>query len=276
MKIAVLSDVHGNVPALDAVLADIDAWRPDEIIVNGDLVNRGPCSLAALRMLRERAPAGRVLAGNHERFVLASADAPADPSDPTYELDLMAAWSARQLGAALAGLRAVPAHIDLTGMEGGSSLHITHGSRLGDRDGIHPETDGDELARKLGDPRALFVSSHTHRAFIRPFNGRLLANTGSVGQPMDRDRRASYARLTFRAGAWSAEIVRVAYHHERAERDFHDSGFLDECGPITQLILRELREARAHVAPWRRRFLTAVKQREIGVGAAVEQYLAQL
>jgi hypothetical protein len=93
---------------------------------------------------------------------------------------------------------------------------------------------------------------------------------------MDGDPRASYARLTFHDGEWSAHIERVAYQRERAQRDFHDSGFLDECGPITQLILRELREARAHIAPWRRRFLAAVKQREIGLADAVEAYLAQL
>ncbi len=276
MKIAVLSDIHGNVPALEAVLEDIERWQPDEVIVNGDLVNRGPLSLDALRLLQQRVPSSRMLMGNHERFVLSSVDNPSTPDQPTYELDLMAGWSARQLGDEVESLRRFPTHIDLTDLEGGSSLHITHGSRLGDREGIHPETEGDELARKLGEPRALFVSSHTHRAFIRDFNGALVTNTGSVGQPMDRDTRASYARLTFRRGQWNAEIQRVPYHRERAEQDFRDSGFVAECGAITQLILRELREARAHVAPWRRRFLAAVKQREVSVGDAVAQYLLQL
>lgn len=273
MKIAILSDVHGNIPALEAVLEDIERWRPDEIVVNGDLVNRGPYSLAGLQLLRQRAPASRLLMGNHERFVLSSVDEPPDPGHPTYELDRMASWSARQLGAEVDTLRGLPAHIDLADLEGGSSLYITHGSRLGDREGIHPQTDGEELARKLGDPRALFVSSHTHHAFIRYFNGCIVTNTGSVGQPMDGDARASYGRFVFHHGQWIADIARVDYNRDRAQRDFHDSGFLDECGPITHLILRELREARAHIAPWRRRFLAAVRQGHVTVAAAVESYL---
>ncbi len=275
MKIAVLSDIHGNVPALEAVLDDIERWRPDDIVVNGDLVNRGPYSLAGLQLLQQRAPACRLLMGNHERFVISSVDVPPDAGHPTYELDRMALWSARQLGSAVDTLRALPTHIDLTGLDGGSSLHITHGSRLGDREGIHPETDGEELARKLGDRRALFVSSHTHRAFIRYFNGSIVTNTGSVGQPMDGDVRASYGRFVFRDGEWHADIARVAYDRERAQRDFHDSGFLAECGPVTQLILRELREARAHIAPWRRRFLATVKQGQLSVAVAVETYLRE-
>ena len=63
MRIAVLSDIHGNLPALRAVLADIDSWRPDLVILNGDLVNRGPSSLECLEIIAVMREASAALTG---------------------------------------------------------------------------------------------------------------------------------------------------------------------------------------------------------------------
>jgi predicted phosphodiesterase len=276
VKIAVLSDIHGNVPALDAVLDDIAGWNPDEVIVNGDLVSRGPNSLECLRLLEKRVPASRRLAGNHEEYVLACADHPPSSGDPDYDLHRFALWTARRLGAAVDVLRGLENHVDLTGLEGGSSLHVTHGSRLGNRSGVAPETSDEELALRLGDARDLFVGSHTHRPMIRHFNGNLVVNTGSVGQPFDGDPRAAYGRLTFTRGRWRAEIARVAYNRSRAEQDFADSGFVDECGPLARLILREFIECRMLVGPWMKVYREAVRSRQLTVTEAVEEYLASL
>jgi predicted phosphodiesterase len=276
VKIAVLSDIHGNVPALEAVLDDIERWRPDEVIVNGDVVSRGPYSLACLRLLQARLPDSRLLTGNHETYVLACVDRPPTPDEPTYDISRFAQWTASQLGAAVDELRGWGDHVDLAGLEGDSSVHVTHGSRLGNRSGITPETSDDDLAKKLGDPRALFIGSHTHRPLIREFNGKLVVNTGSVGQPFDGDARAAYGRFMFARGQWQAEIARLAYDKPRAERDFADSGFLDECGPLARMILRELRECRMLVGPWMGRYLEPIKAREVTVAEAVEEYLLSL
>jgi len=276
MKIAVLSDVHGNVPALEAVLADIERWQADEVIVNGDLVSRGPYSLACLDVLRTRVPGCRTLAGNHETYVLSCRDQPPAAEEPTYEISRFACWTADKLGSAVEQLRDWSESIDRTGLEGGSSVHITHGSRLGNRSGITPETDDDELARRVGDPRALFVGSHTHRPLLREFNGGLVVNTGSVGQPFDGDPRAAYGRFTFQGGAWQAEIARVEYDKARAERDFAESGFLEECGPLAHLILREVRECRMLVGRWMGLYQGAIKNREISVAEAIDRYMQSL
>lgn len=68
-------------------------------------------------------------------------------------------------------------------------------------------------------------------------------NTGAAGLPFDGDPRASYAQLTWRHGAWHAEIIRLAYDRERAERDFVETGFLEEIPGFAQLVLMELRLA---------------------------------
>lgn len=276
MKIAVVSDIHGNVPALQAVLEDIEHWGPDELIVNGDLVSRGPYSLACLRLLQAQSAPAHYLRGNHEDLVLACADGGPDPEDPTFDLRRFAHWTAEQLGDALEDLRGWGEHIDLTALEGGASVHVTHGSRLGNRDGIFPETDDEALRRKLGDPRDLFIASHTHKPLLRPFGDTLVVNVGSVGQPFDQDPRAAYGRFAFRRGRWRAEIKRIAFDRAQALRDLEDSGFLDAGGPVTRLIRHELQHTRMQVGKWAVRYLPAVKAGEISVAASVDAYLDSL
>lgn len=275
MKIAVLSDVHGNLPALEAVLDDIARWQPDEVIVNGDLVNRGPLSLEVLQLMQREYPEARLLRGNHENWLVRSSSLAPDLESHTYEIDRFAYFALRQLGKKIDDIAHWDDHLDLTDLEGGS-LHITHGSRKGDRHGISPETEGDELIERLGDPRDLFVGSHTHRAFRRLHNGNQVVNTGSVGQPFDSDERAAYVQLQFLGGRWQVQGVRVAYDRERAIRDFQQSGFLDQGGALTRVIFREFLEARVHVGPWRRKYLAAVQAGEISVVDAVERYLGEL
>lgn len=276
MKLAVISDVHGNVPALAAVLDDIEQWQPDAMAVNGDLVNRGPYSLTCIRMVQERFPGCHLLKGNHEAYVLHCSDTAVNTDSLTYDIDRFAHWTVARLGAAVAELRNWDDHWDLTSLEGGASLHVTHGSRLGNRDGISVRTSDEDLPAKLGDPRDLFIGSHTHRPLKRRFNGTLVVNTGSVGQPMDGDGRAAYGRFTLCASGWQADITRVAYDKAQAERDFVASGFLEEGGPIVPMILLELQQCRPHLGPWRRAYLEAVKAGKITVRASIDAYLKTL
>ena len=272
MKLAVLSDVHGNVPALAAVLEDIAAWGADQVIVNGDLVSRGPCSLDCLRLLRRELPDVHLLGGNHESYVLHCVDTPEDPASPTHDIDRFARWAAAELGAAVEEIRAWGDHLELTGLEAGASVHITHGSRLGNREGVSARLSDAELAQRVGDPRDLFIGSHTHKPMLRAREGNLVVNTGSVGQPMDGDPRAAYGRFTLRGGRWQAQIRRVAYDKARAEQDFIDTGFLEEAGPIPGLIHLELQQSRAHLGPWRREYLAAIKAGEINVVESIARY----
>jgi len=276
MKIAVLSDVHGNVPALEAVLEDIAAWQPDRVIVNGDLINRGPDSPGVYRLLLSQVPQAILVKGNHETFTLRCADRPIPPrDDPRHDLEGFGRYTVRQMGQALDEVRPWPDHLDFTTDDGGS-IHITHGSRLGNREGILPETEGEELRAKLGEQRDLFIASHTHKPFIRHVDETLVVNTGSVGAPFDRDPRASYGQLLFDGERWRAVIVRVAFDRQRAEQSFERCGFLDEGGPFARIMLTELRQSRGHMGPWMRQYHAAVMAGEISVAAGVDAYLAQL
>lgn len=272
MKLAVLSDIHGNLPALEVVLEDIACWQPDHVIVNGDLINRGPYSLGGLRLVQQFFPDFTGLKGNHESYVLASAEKPHEPGEPAYEMRRFTHWTAEQMAAELDAIAAWGDSLDLTGPDGGT-VHITHGSRLGNRDGISPSTDDETLAEKIGEPPQLFIGSHTHRPLVKHFNGTLVVNTGSVGTPLDDDPRAAYGRFTHHNGEWQAEITRLEFDRQRADRDFYDSGLMDQGGPIARLILEELRQSRMIVGPWMRRFHSAVLEGEIGLEQAVEEHL---
>ena len=271
MKIAVLSDIHGNRAALEAVLEDVAAWQPDRLIVNGDLVNRGPYSLECVKMLQRAFPDVYLLRGNHEDFVLSCAVAH-DPEHHAYDLRRFAHWTYDQLGAMNDEMAQWAESLDLDDLEGGS-VHITHASVHSNRDGIHPYTSEAELAGKIPEQRDLFITSHTHKPLIRRFNATLVVNTGSVGAPFDGIAKAAYARLRFSAGRWHEEIRRVPFDRVRAERDFSTSGLLDEGGPLTQLMLRELRESRVIIGYWMREYYEAVKAGQISVEQSIREFL---
>ncbi|HEY0634984.1 MAG TPA: metallophosphoesterase family protein [Gammaproteobacteria bacterium] len=272
MKLAVLSDVHGNLPALEAVAEELLRWRPDRIVINGDLINRGPNSLACLQLLQRAFPTIELLKGNHEEFVLSCAARDDHPHHPTFELRRFAHWTHAQLGEAMQQIAQWPDHLDEASLAG--SLHITHASRRGKRDGISQRTTDEELAEKLGERRSLFITSHTHKPLIRRFDTTLIVNTGSVGSPSDHDPRAAYGRFQFDGHAWHAEIARIAFDRERALRDFSASGFIEQGGALTRLMREELRHARIFVGPWNERYLEAVLTGTIDVASAVQQFLA--
>jgi predicted phosphodiesterase len=276
MKIAVLSDVHGNRPALEAVLEHMLQWGPDRVIVNGDLINRGPCSLHVLQLLLQTYPQTTFLKGNHECFVLACARDEEPRAGPIYEMRKFTHWTYDQIGGELLDrIGNWEDGLDL-GELGGGELHITHGTCLGNRDGITPRTRDHELADKLGDRRGLFITSHTHWPFIREYRGTSVVNSGSVGAPFDQDHRAAYLQLSLTRGRWDTEIVRLDYDRALAERDYRQSGFLDAGGPMTRIMLMELRYSRGLIGPWMRNYETAVLRGEITLEQSVDIHLDRM
>jgi predicted phosphodiesterase len=272
MKLAVISDIHGNLPALEEVLDDLLSWGPDQVIINGDVINRGPDSVGCLQLIEQQLNGCHILKGNHEEFILECAEKSFTAGNQRHELRRFAHWTIEQLGDRLQQVRDWLEELDLTDPDGGE-LHITHGTRLGKRDGIGQKTAAEKLPAKLGDPKQLFITAHTHQPLVLDYQGTLVVNTGSVGSPFDRDPRAAYGRFSFHGGRWNAEIIRLAYDRARTERAYEESGFLQQGGPFARILLTELRQSRGHMAPWMRRYEQAVLDGEISVEKAVSEYL---
>lgn len=277
MKIAVISDIHGNLPALRAVAADVAAWQPDRTIVDGDIVNRGPRSRDCLRFALERQEAShwRLLRGNHEDYLLECAE-PGFLEDRTdFEIKRFAYWAYQQLNGEVDLLAALPQQYSWFAPDN-SEFRVVHASMGNNRLGIYTKSEDEDLREQIAPPPAVFVTAHTHQPLLRTVDETLIVNVGSVGAPFDLDWRPSYGRFTWDAtGGWQAEIVRVPYDRAQIERDYVETGFLEEGGPLAQLMLVELRKARGLIFRWALTYEAAVRNHEISLRESVERILRE-
>jgi predicted phosphodiesterase len=275
VKIALIADIHANLQALHAVVDDIGRWLPDQLVVLGDVINRGPRPRECLEFVLQRqlAAGWLVTIGNHEEYVIRQCRQP-DQTEQMRDLFLPSRWTGLQIGES--GVGAVeqwPFSVTLPGPEG-SEVRGTHASMLHTRDGVFPDTSDAELRAKIGTPQPdVLAVGHTHVPLVRTLDHALVVNAGAVGMPFDGDPRASYAQLEWRAQAWHARIVRLDYDRGRSERDFVDSGFLEEGGELTRVMLWERRLARGLLFEWTRDYEAAVLDGELTVAQSVNEYL---
>jgi len=226
MRIAALSDIHGNLPALEAVLAELTGERVDLIVNLGDIL-AGPLwprETAAL-LMQQGWP---TIAGNHERQMLdARAQSPSDAFAARALTEAQRGWLAALPGGALLG-----------------EVQLTHGSPRSDLEylletvtgGAHPgvraATRG-EVAERLGHPSghhaaALVLCGHSHVPRLMALDGALIVNPGSVGLPAyDHDQphehvvengspHARWALVERKAGRWQAQLRATAYDWDAA------------------------------------------------------------
>jgi len=227
--LALIYDVHGNRPALDAVLADAAAQGADAYLVGGDVALFGPWPQDTVARLRELAPATWIR-GNGERWT-------ADPGAAPEPVRAATHAAAAALGDALvAELDALPQSARLP-----HGTRAWHGSPVSDVRSFLPEPADDEAELLEGVRDARLVFGHTHLPFARTSDvgGVELVNPGSVGMPLDGDHRAAYA-LMHDDGA--IEHRRVAYDHEAVPAALRER--FDDADGWVQRILHRLDHAR--------------------------------
>jgi len=274
MKIAALADIHANFRALETVIDHLERWEPDAVLVAGDIVNRGPRSLRCLEQIEEkRQTAGwQVIRGNHEDYVIERGH-PNDPkSGPFYEMIRPIHFTYNQLHGDVSTLEALPQQISLDYGSAGE-VRVLHASVLGNRDGIYPETNDRQLEKKIAPAPAVFITGHTHRPLVRQLGGTLVVNVGSVGLPFDGDTRAGYAQIVWQNEKWQAEIIRLEYDLQAAEQDFYTSGFMEQGGPLTELILIEMQTGMGQLYQWVEKYSQLIKQGKISIEQATHEFL---
>jgi predicted phosphodiesterase len=213
MRIGLLSDVHGNLVALEAVLADMRRRGPfDALVVAGDLVWEGPWPAEVVDRVRQLDAV--VLQGNTDAFLARSPDDPPENKEPA-SFAAHWLWTQDRLGPErLSYLLGLP-FSQRYSPSPGQDLLVVHANPTDCEHYIHPRMADADLDLLLGPASAcdwqVLAFGHLHVPFSRNWRDRLLVNVASVGLPRDGDQRAAYAILTWDGRDWQLEHPRVLY-----------------------------------------------------------------
>lgn len=235
MLLAVLSDVHANLPALEAVLADARRYRPDAYLFAGDLTG-GPHTLETIDHLRSLP--GWLIRGNGDTYMLRLWRGDAPPEWRTYRQFAFMRWSVGRLREEdLAFLASLSEEMSIT-PDGLGPVRLVHGSPGQPADGIYPQEDEDQIAHVLAAiDEPTLICGHTHEQWQAEVAGRLVLNPGAVCAPCDGAIGAQYALLEQRGGRWRAELKKVDYDIAALRRAFHTTGLLEEGGAFARAVV---------------------------------------
>jgi diadenosine tetraphosphatase ApaH/serine/threonine PP2A family protein phosphatase len=234
MRIALFADVHGNIVALESVIADGRRQGVDRWLCLGDMAFKGPAPGECLGLVRSLGPGAAIL-GNTEEWLpdgpgsTEGADAPERAAVRTWW-----EWTIQRIAPAeVAWLRTLPPSLSLAA--GPERLFATHATARGFEDRLPP--DAPAAAIQAAFPltgHSLVACAHMHTPYFRRVSGATVFNVGSVGRPVDGDPRSSYVILETPDGAGephanaaapSIQFRRLAYDVDAAARLARGRGF---------------------------------------------------
>jgi predicted phosphodiesterase len=273
MRIAILADIHSNLPALEAVQADLHAMAPDLVYLAGDQINRCPWPNEVMELVEDEGwPA---ISGNHELLVvhLSMAEHRGVFDDRRRFADLW--WTVAQLMPEhLAQIEALPEERNIV-VGNGPPMLLIHGLPGNPFEGFTPDMSDEQIAAKLrGVDEGVVISAHTHRPLARKVGDQQVFNPGSVGMPYNGDPRAQYMLLDLHGSSWQPTFRRVEYDRGVVREAFDRLGLFEAYGPLGPLYWQTV----ATGDPWVSDFQVWVRDQAPVVRAdldhAVELYLA--
>ena len=266
MRIAVLCDIHGNLPAFEAALEHVSHQAVDQLIIAGDIVVGAPDTAACWRLAQSQQ--ATILRGNHERYVGDYGTPAADPgwTSPQYT---PIQWGVAQLTEAeRQALRQLPAFLRLP------ELLVVHASLRNDRDTIMGHTPEEQLPPMFpGVKERYIVRGHNHLCTVRPWGEQLIITAGSVGLPLDGHATAQYLLLEQHSDGWQIYYHSVPYDVQATVRRFYESGYLETAGPMARLFLREVLTAAPHFVPFLRLYREWSQQAPLSLEEALARFL---
>lgn len=248
MTIALFSDIHANLPALEAFFNDVDSRKPDAIYCLGDLVGYNIWPNEVINEIRKRGIP--TIAGNYDQGIgLMSDDCGcAYKTEPEKDMGKISISFTNALVKPdeRRYLRTLPAHIKVEFQLNNDKLNLllVHGSPRKINEYLFEDRDEKSLLRIMHDADAdIMCFGHTHKPYHRTLNApeensnhfRHAINIGSIGKPKDNDNRGCYVLLTINdysntkvAESIGVEFIRFAYDIEKAARAVEDSPLPDE------------------------------------------------
>jgi putative phosphoesterase len=242
LRVALLSDVHGNLPALQAVLHDIEPFHPDKLVVAGDFVG-GPHLNEVIQTLR--AAGAIMIFGNNDLFLLKYLRNKGPEEWNTLKQFGLLRWNARQISQEnIRFLRSLPEQTVIT-LPGTDAIRVVHGSPRDPVESLFPEKEPLSLDLALKSiVELVLVCGHTHQPWFLHRNGKLAVNPGAVANPLNGEFGAQYAMLEWQNHHWEVSLKTVQYDFSLIKSAFEQSGFLQAGGPIARGFLLSIETGR--------------------------------
>lgn len=251
-RFAVLADIHGNLPALKAVLQDVHRLGVDGIWALGDYLIGGPGPNEVMRLLVEAASV--MILGNNERYLL-DFDAGLTPERRTAPQWMPMRWAYQHLDRQwLELIRELPEQRVLR-IDGAPPVRLVHGSHRRLREPLLPDDDplcaqrfreagfwaAQDIPTRLSEvldelEEQALLCGHTHIPWIQRRGDLLAVNVGSVGGPIDGDPHARYALVTWTGERWEAELRGVSYDWSQVYDNMMNSGYWNEVGEMARAL----------------------------------------
>lgn len=270
MRIAVLADIHGNLPALEAVVQELERLQPDYVILNGDLINAVPFSPEVIDLVRSQDWV--VVRGNHEFYYLDLGTERAVPGSEDHDRWGQLHWLAERISPEQGAYLAMLPDERLVCVPGTLPMRVAHGVPGRNRVGFYADQPAASIAVEIADiAEQTVISAHTHvqvdrhicldaeiavDAFADPHGLQAwskaaperrwhVINPGSVGLPLNGDVRAQFAVLedvdpATSPGGWLVAHHRVDYDRRPALAAFGELGMLEAGGAISYLFYWEV------------------------------------
>ncbi len=241
-RLAVMSDIHANMPALRAVIDDLLSQEVDHVIVAGDIINWGPQSVAVLERILSEGWA--LIRGNHELYLL-DANTPREPDLWKQHGYTLPSYLRKTIKGRLFNvIAALPDTLQLRYPDA-PPVRVYHGTPGNPWVGIYPATTEDQIRELLkGVEETTVILAHTHLTLDRQVDDWHILNPGSVGNPLDGEPAAKYMILNGDAEGWKAELRRVDYDRELVYKAFRQERLEAQVGITAYLVEAEIRESR--------------------------------
>jgi putative phosphoesterase len=223
--VAVITDIHANLPALQAALARIDELGIERVYCGGDLVGYGPHPDEVCALIQERAiPA---IHGNYDHAIARDERDCGCAYITPHDRELgrrSVEWTLAHTGQASKDyMRELP--FDLRFAVGEHRVHLVHGSPRKVNEYLFEDKPASLYERlAAAETDDVLVFGHTHRPWVHDFGGVRFVNCGSVGKPKDGDPRGAFAVLRDGESAVDVTIERVAYDAEAVAREVAQAG----------------------------------------------------
>jgi putative phosphoesterase len=223
MRLAFLSDIHGNAVALDAVLEDMSKRNVEKIIVLGDISYRGPEPKRALELVKSLN--ADVIKGNADEWVVRGIKEGEVAESALQLMNKERRWIYERLEEEdIRYLDELPSEVKLEADD--IVIHAFHATPDSLFDVVQPfESDKALIDKMMKSDADIFVYAHIHKPFIRYIEGKCLINTGSVGLPFDGLTKSSYAIVDIKNGSFETSIIRVDFDLAKVIKQYQEEDY---------------------------------------------------